>query len=267
MNSYIHHWGFMKEPFLQTIKTEDLYPLPSQEETVERIQYSIELRAVSVITGDTGSGKSTVLRYAMSKLHPSMYRVIPVVASTGTVLEIMRQILYSLNIECKSPSIATLLKTLRGAILDIANKKQIPVLTIDEAHLMRVDVFGQLHTIGQFEMDSQPVLPIILTGQNLLIDKLKYHSSRPLASRVIGRSHLEGLKLKDTEGYLKHHLEIAGRKEQLFSEEAIVAITQSSGGLLRKINHLARGSLIAAAKERLNIISAEHVRIAETELI
>ena len=46
--------------------------------------------------------------------------------------------------------------------------------------------------------------------QNNLLDKLRYHTSRPLASRVIGRSHLEGLKAKDMAGYLKHHLDIAG---------------------------------------------------------
>ncbi|MGD0238674.1 MAG: hypothetical protein ABSC55_29575 [Syntrophorhabdales bacterium] len=49
-----------------------------------------------------------------------------------------------------------------------------------------------------------------LVVQNNLLDKLRYHTSRPLASRVIGRSHLEGLKAKDMAGYLKHHLDIAG---------------------------------------------------------
>jgi len=68
-------------------------------------------------------------------------------------------------------------------------------------------------------------------------------------------------------GYLKHHLEIAGVKEQLFSDEAILAIHQGSGGLLRKANLLARGSLIAAAKEKCKVVSAEHVRIASTEIM
>jgi general secretion pathway protein A len=63
---------------------------------------------------------------------------------------------------------------------------------------------------AQFDMDSKPLLPMILAGQNNLLDKLMYITSRLLASRVIGRSHLEGLKQKGMEGYLKHHLEIAG---------------------------------------------------------
>jgi type II secretory pathway predicted ATPase ExeA len=69
------------------------------------------------------------------------------------------------------------------------------------------------------------------------------------------------------EGYLNHHLRIAGIKEQLFAEEAILAIHQGSGGLLRRANNLARGALLAAAIEKCRTVAAEHVRIASTEII
>jgi type II secretory pathway predicted ATPase ExeA len=69
------------------------------------------------------------------------------------------------------------------------------------------------------------------------------------------------------EGYLNHHLKIAGVKEQLVAEEAVLAIQQGSGGLLRRANHLARGSLVAAALEKNRTVSAEHVRAASTEII
>ncbi len=100
-----------------------------------------------------------------------------------------------------------------------------------------------------------------------LIDKLLFHASRPLASRIIGRSHLEGLKYKDMAGYIKHHLKIAGVKEQLFPDEAILAIHQGSGGLLRRANLLAKGALVAAANEKCQIVSPEHVRMASTEIM
>ncbi len=267
MINYRNFYGLMKEPFSQEIKIAELYPTPALQSATTRLLYAVDLCAVAVITGEIGSGKSTTLRYAISKLHPSLYRVIPVVASTGTVLEILRQIALSLDMECKSTSIASLLKLIRSIITEISQKKQVPVLVIDEAQLMRLEVFAQLHTISQFEMDSKPVMPIIFAGQNNLLDKLLYYTSRPLASRVVGRTHLEGLKLKEMAGYLKHHLEMAGIKEQLFSEEAILAIHQSSGGLLRRANLLARGSLLAGAQEGCRMVSAEHVRIASTELI
>ena len=201
-----------------------------------------------------------------ASLHPSQYQIISVVASTGSIVEILKQICMALDIEWGAISLAKLMRTVRSAIAEIGKRKQMPVLIIDEASLLRLEVFAQLHTIGQFDMDSKPLLPIILAGQNNLLDKLVYLTSRPLASRVIGRSHLEGLKQKDMAGYLKHHLEIAGIQEQLFSEEAILAIHQGSGGLLRRANLLAKGSLIAAAREKSMVVSAEHVRLASTEI-
>jgi len=66
---------------------------------------------------------------------------------------------------------------------------------------------------------------------------------------------------------LKHHLEIAGIKEQLFSDEAILAIHQGSGGLLRRANYLAKGSLLVAAAEKCRVVAGEHVRMATTEII
>jgi general secretion pathway protein A len=117
-------------------------------------------------------------------------------------------------------------------------------------------------------MDSKPLLPIVLAGQNNLIDKLMFHTSQPLASRIIGRSHLEALKYKDMAAYINHHLKIAGVNEQLFSDEATLAIHEGSGGPapLCKFPRQRR-SRVAAANETWQVLAAEHVRIAYSELI
>jgi len=81
-----NYFGFEKEPFRQDIGVQELYPLPGLQALYERFLYAVQLAAVAVITGEVGSGKSTSLRYAASKLHPSEYRIIPVLANTGTVI-------------------------------------------------------------------------------------------------------------------------------------------------------------------------------------
>lgn len=267
MINYRSFFGFTKEPFSQQIRTDELFITPNLESTVERFSFATNLCAVTILTGDVGSGKSTALRYASSKLHPSLYKFIPVVASTGSVLEILRQICIGLDTEDRSNSITRLMKTIRSMLLEIAQEKRIPVLIIDEAQLLRLEVFAQLHTISQFEMDSKPVVSVILSGHPSLIDKLQYHTSRPLASRVVGRSHLEEFKLQQMTDYLRHHIQIAGVSQSLFSDEAVLAIHQGSGGLLRRANILARGALMAAAYEKCQMVSPEHVRIASTEII
>jgi type II secretory pathway predicted ATPase ExeA len=106
----------------------------------------------------------------------------------------------------------------------------------------------------------------ILSGQVILVDKLKYHSANALASRVMGKAHIEGLDLRMSE-YLLHHLKFAGIKDMLYDEASVMAIHQGSGEILRKANMLARGALLAAAFKKSNMVTAEHVRLAATELI
>lgn len=266
-NNYKHYFGFNKEPFPQDINIKEIYLRNSLTGLEKRFNYSLSLLCVNVITGDIGSGKSTGLRYVTSKLHPSKYKIIFVIANTGSIGEILRLICQGLNIDNHSSSMTRLNGIIKNQLIEIANIKQTPILIIDEAHLLRLEVFSEIHTLLQFEFDSKPLLPLILCGQTSLVDKLRYHSSRSLSSRVVGKTHLDGLKLKEMEEYLKHHLEIAGINEQLFTEDAVLAIHQGSGGLLRTANVLARGSLISAAENNKKNVTSEDVRIASTEII
>ena len=91
-------------------------------------------------------------------------------------------------------------------------------------------------------------------------------SVRPLASRILGRNHLESLRKEVMEEYLDHHMKLTGCSKKLFSDEAVFAIHQASGGLLRKANSLAKMSLLACAMDNSQTVAAEHVRVASTEL-
>jgi type II secretory pathway predicted ATPase ExeA len=160
-----------------------------------------------------------------------------------------------------------MVRLIKKEIKELVQEKKLKVvLIIDEASLLRLDVFTELHTLCQFHQDSKPWLPMILAGQSNLIDKLMYRSSMPLASRIIARSHLQGVDLQGMKDYLKHHLTLAAVSQNLFDEQAVTAIHQGSGGLFRKANHLARGALIAAAQSQSTVVNAEHVRVASTEI-
>jgi general secretion pathway protein A len=266
MISLTHAFGFSSEPFLQDIAPEKLFPLPGLKAFLERFDYAVHIGAVSVITGEVGSGKSTTLRAAAARLHPAQYIVVPLVASSASVLEFLRQLSLQLGASPVSNSVSRMVKSVQELLATAVAKKQHPVIIIDEAHLMRLELLAQLHALMQLPFDQKSLVPLILSGQNLLIDRLLYHTSHPFASRIVGRTLLQGLKLDDMRRYLQHHLQIVGGKPELFGEEAILAIHQSSGGLLRRANHLARGALLAAASETAPVVSAEHVRIASTEI-
>jgi len=233
----------------------------------DRFHYVLRLGAIGLVTGEVGSGKSTALRYVVSQLHPSEYHVVWITACSGSILEFYRLFLAEMNIHMAGPQKALMVRLIKKTIRDILMEKKMKiVLIVDEAGLMRMDVFAELHTITQFEQDSKPWLPIILAGRANLIDKLMYQTSLPLASRVIARSHMEPVSRDTMNRYLLHHLGIAGVNSNLFDDGAVTAIHQGSGGIFRKANHLARGALIAAANQKAQAVSAEHVRLASTEL-
>ncbi len=264
---YRSFFGLHREPFSSELKIEEIITTPALEAVTERFDYVLRLGAIGLLTGEVGAGKSTALRWASSRLHPAQYHILWLTASGGSILETYRQLAGALDVETKTFSRATLTRIIRQGIYELVNKKIQPVLIIDEANLLRLEVFAELHTICQFEADSKPHLSMILAGQNNLLDLLQYRSSLPLSSRIVARSHLEGIDLNQMQHYLAHHLSIVGVKTQLFSPQAVTAIQQGSAGLLRKANHLARGALIAAANEKCQQVAAEHVRLASTELV
>jgi general secretion pathway protein A len=267
INRYKLFYGFEKEPFRSDIDANEILQTPQLTAAGDRFEYAAALGAVYLITGEIGSGKSTTLRYLLNGLHPSEYRVIYVTATTGSILELYRLIRGEMGMRLSGMSRAVMSTQIRREVLDLVNgKKMNAVLVVDEASLLRLEVFTELHTLCQFEMDSKPYLPLVLAGQSNLVDKLMYPASMPLASRIVARSHFVGSDRDQMKAYLLHHLSIVGIKKTLFDETAVTAIHQGSGGIYRKANHLARGALIAAAMEKQKIVNAEHVRIAASEI-
>ena len=266
--NYLQFFGFTSEPYSSEIATKHLMKLNSILEIKNRFEYVFNCGGVFVLTGDVGSGKSTALRFTESQFHPSQYHFINILASGGSIIEFYRQLCWGVDIEMISGTRTTALKKFKSAVFETSTtKKQKIIVVIDEAHLLRPEIFNELHIINQFKHDSQNIFSIALVGQANLIDKLTYRTSAALASRVITRTHIAHLSEIEVAAYIEHRLHISGVKTQIFSPQAIVAIYQGSGGILRRINLLARGGLIAAASEKQNIVSSEHIRLASSELI
>lgn len=265
--NYRTFFELVREPFSSDIELDNILLTPVLKGVEERIHYAVRLGAIALVTGEIGSGKSTALRYVTGTLHPSQYRTLYITASTGPILELYRQLLDVLGMDMGGVSRAVILSRIRQEIVELVQGKKLKViLVIDEASLLRLEVFAELHTLTQFDKDSKPLLPIVLAGQSNLIDSLMYRSSLPLASRIVGRSHLEGVTREQMEQYLTHHLAISGVTNNIFDQTAITGIHQGSGGLFRKANHLARGAIIVAAKQKSMTVTADHVRMAATEI-
>jgi type II secretory pathway predicted ATPase ExeA len=265
---YRAHFGLKSEPFCNDLASKDLLKLPGMVGVASRMDYVHGIGGTMLITGEVGSGKSTSLRWSLSQFHPSQTCVLSLVGNSGGFAEILKMIAMELGLEASTTSRARLLSEIRVAVRDTAKiKKQHVLLVIDEANLLRVEVLAELHTLTQFDHDSRNLLTLVLCGQNSLFDKLQMRSSLPLASRIVSRAHLEPLKRTDMDEYVAHHLALAGVRKKLFEETALTALYQGSGGILRKANALARGGLLAAANGGNDTVTAEHIRLAQSEVL
>ena len=236
-NNYRSFFGFTKEPFGTDLKIKELLETDELKAVTKRLDYAIRLGGAALVTGEIGSGKSTALRFSAEKLHPSEYETFYVTATSGSILELYRQITAEMGIYQSSNSRAVMTQLIKNEIKELVDgKKMKVVLIIDEASLLRMEVLSELHTLCQFHKDSKPWLPLVLAGQSTLIDKMMYRASAPLASRVVARSHMEGIDRQGMQQYLEHHLSLAGVTTNLFEDAAITAIYQGSGGLLRFFN-------------------------------
>ena len=134
--TYRHYFALQKEPFAVDIAHKDILVTPEIAGVQDRFHYALRLGAVALITGEIGSGKSTALRYCIGDLHPSEYGVLFVTASSGSILDLYRQILGALGVENAGASRAKMTRRIRQEILDVVQgKKMKVVLVIDEASL------------------------------------------------------------------------------------------------------------------------------------
>ena len=140
--SYRAFFGLSREPFTPDIDLDSILQTPELLAVNQRVEYVIRLGGIGLVTGEVGAGKSTALRWAAGSLHPSKYKTLWVTATAGSILEIYRQLLAELDLNTASSSRAVLTRQIRNQIQNLVmTKKQQPLLVIDEASLLRLDVF------------------------------------------------------------------------------------------------------------------------------
>src|ERR1039458_3436508 len=118
-SSYRQYFALQKEPFIADIKRKEVLVTAGLKGVEERIHYALRLGGVAVLTGEIGSGKSTGLRYVIGGLHPSEYRIIYVTASSGSILELYRQILGELGVGSCGSSRAAMTQRIKQEIVEL----------------------------------------------------------------------------------------------------------------------------------------------------
>lgn len=263
---YLTHFGFTHYPFDHALQPDELYPSSGAREAQARLQHLIELRGIGLITGEVGSGKSTMCRQLCAALHAGLYRLFYVPLSTGNVLDMYKAIAWQLGLPIERNRAAAY-RAIHTEVCRLTIESRIhPVLVIDEAHHLRNDVLEDLRLLTNYAMDAERRLCLLLVGLTELRRRLAMAVHESLNQRIVVRYHLAGLTREELPAYLDHHLTLAGCTLPLFEPAAIEALYQATHGLPRKINRTAHYALSAAASRKSRQVSAEHVATAIDEI-
>ena len=261
-----NHYGFTRTPFGKDLAPSMLHHYPGHAEAVARITWCARERALAVITGEVSAGKTISARAAIAGLDQTRHTLIYLADPTTGTRGIHHQVVTALGGRPAHGS-ATLAAQAAGLIAaEHGERGRVPLLVIDEAHLLGHDQLEAVRILTNADMDAASPLACLLIGQPTLRRMLRLGVLAALDQRIALRYAMPAMTGEQTAGYITHHLKLAGRSDPLFSDDAITLIHDAARGLPRAVNNLATQALIAAWAGRKNIVDEQSARAAITEI-
>ena len=260
------HYGFTRSPFGRDLAPQMLHQHRCHAEAVARITWLISERAIGVVTGEVGAGKTVAARAATHALDPVRHTIVylanPLVGQRGLYAEIVRHLGGTPRFH-KASLVAQAAELLSA---EEAEKAKTSVLIIDEAHLLTGEQLEEIRMLTNHDMDAHSPFACLLLGQPTLRRRLKIGTLAALDQRVGLRFHLDGMDLPETVSYVKHHLQLAGRSDPLFSDDALTLLHQTGRGIPRAVNNLAVQALVAAFADGKGMVDERAARTAIAEV-
>jgi type II secretory pathway predicted ATPase ExeA len=266
MEQFYH---FKQTPFERNIPIEHLYTTPKFDELLSRLDYAARNRKFIVITGGVGVGKTTAVRKFVASLDQKSFRCIYIADSALTPRVFYWEVLTQLSSEDK-PSFyrSEGKRKMMGHFSNLVDSAQvIPVIIIDEAHLLSSTMLEETRFLLNNSMDSQNPMSLVIVGQNELRTKLSKEIFEPITQRIDFRFALVPFDRAQTQDYIHAHLSYAGETREIFTPSAVDAVFKFSGGVARKINKVCSLSLLYASQKTMHTIDGGIIDfVAEQEL-
>jgi type II secretory pathway predicted ATPase ExeA len=266
MPKLISYFGFSRMPFGRDLAPGVLHRHTAHNEALARIGWCIADRRIGVITGEVGSGKTVAVRAATAALDGSRHAIIYLPNPSVGMRGMLHHIVTALGHTPKFYT-ATLAPQAADALAtEHAERGRTPVVVIDEAHLLDNQQLEAIRMLTNHDMDSQSPFACLLVGQPTLRRRIKLGVLAALDQRIALRYAMPPMADTETGSYLHHHLALAGRKDTLFSDDAIGLIHQTSRGYPRAVNNLALQALVAAFAADKAIVDESSTRTAIAEV-
>jgi len=244
---YLKHFQFSELPFNMTPNSRFFFASSKHTEALSTMVYAVEQRkGFVVITGEIGSGKTTVCRSLLNQLN----------AQTETALitnthisgkDLLLCVLEDLGVEYTPGSKARLLSQLNMYLIEQLRNDRNVVLIIDEAQNLTPNVLEEVRMLSNLETENEKLIQIIFLGQPELKQKLALPRLEQLRQRIAVFFHLQPLNFQDTKAYIQHRVNVAsGSTREYFTPQAVEMVFGFSKGVPRMVNQICDSALLSA---------------------
>jgi len=245
---YLQYFGLNTNPFSLTPDPRFLLLTSKHREALAALILAVtERKGFMVLSGEAGTGKTTLIRKLLSSIPTAKAQFSVIVNPTLTRAEFLESVLMGFgesNVFCSKAQQLFLLKSI---LLSAYRQGRTSTLVIDEAHLLTQELIEEVRLLSNFETSEQKLLQIILAGQKELDTLLTLEATRSLRQRVAITMHIDPLETSEVESYLRNRWERASATSALpFSEEAITVVANGSKGIPRLINVICDAALLNA---------------------
>ncbi len=264
---YESFYGLKENPFNVTPNPEYIYLGENHREALAQLLYGVkERKGFIVITGEVGTGKTTLIHYLLDKLNGDHTKTALLFNPKLTVDDFIQYILKDLGVRVQGRPKGEYLHNLHRYLLHAYQRDERVILIVDEAQGLKPDLLEEIRLLSNLETSRSKLLQIVLLGQPELDKTLSQPGFRQLKQRINLRFHLPPLSEKETKEYIGKRLRIAGAKEPIFTEKAIKQIYLKSGGIPRLINILCDNALLNGYALDQKMVSERSVREVAKDL-
>jgi general secretion pathway protein A len=258
---YTKFYGFKEKPFEITPNPRFLYLSENHKEALAHLTYAVrERKGFTVITGEVGTGKTTLVQTLLSRLDGNVktaYLFNPMMDST----DFLHYICEDLGLKGQKRSKGQYLAELHNFLMTCYTRNESVVVIIDEAQNLDPKLLEEVRLLTNLETAKSKLLQVILIGQPELNDTLNRISCRQLKQRISLRYHIQPLNKEDTKKYIKKRLIMAGAFDpNIFTLKALNKIYDYSKGIPRLINIVCDNALLTGYANEQKVISDKIIR-------